>query len=76
MVHVSFRFICFAAIVIGRTSLKDGSITVGDSVEPGARLQLFVRDRYEKTNPCFEAYGDHADVFCREVRAKPPSDLS
>ncbi|CAM9123692.1 unnamed protein product [Ectocarpus sp. 4 AP-2014] len=28
-----------------RTSLKDGSITVGDSVEPGARLQLFVRDR-------------------------------
>ncbi|CAM9670824.1 unnamed protein product, partial [Hapterophycus canaliculatus] len=28
-----------------RTSVKDGSITVGKSVEPGARLQLFVRDR-------------------------------
>lgn len=30
---------------MNRTSVKDGSITVGNSVEPGARLQLFVRDR-------------------------------
>eukprot|EP00752_Nemacystus_decipiens_P001480 g1455.t1 len=28
-----------------RTSVKDGSITIGNPVEPGARLQLFVRDR-------------------------------
>ncbi len=31
--------------MVDRTSVKDGSITVGSSVEPGARLQLFVRDR-------------------------------
>lgn len=33
------------SLVVDRTSVKDGSITVGSSVEPGARLQLFVRDR-------------------------------
>ena len=28
-----------------RTSMKDGSITIARPIEPGTRLQLFVRDR-------------------------------
>eukprot|EP00904_Undaria_pinnatifida_P010466 jgi/Undpi1/654/HiC_scaffold_10.g04118.m1 len=28
-----------------RTSMRDGAITIGSSIEPGTRLQLFVRDR-------------------------------
>lgn len=39
------RELCFFDF-INRTSVKDGSITVGNPVEPGARLQLFVRDRW------------------------------
>lgn len=36
---------CLPVLTFDRTSVKDGSITVGKPVEPGARLQLFVRDR-------------------------------
>ncbi|CAM9671001.1 unnamed protein product, partial [Laminaria digitata] len=28
-----------------RTSMRDGAITIGSSIDPGTRLQLFVRDR-------------------------------
>lgn len=39
--HVSF----FSVSIAVRTSMRDGSITVANSIEAGARLQLFVRDR-------------------------------
>lgn len=32
--------------------MRDGAITIGNSVEPGTRLQLFVRDRWDGNLSC------------------------